>query len=145
MATLAVAALGVQAIGSIVGGIRQDKISKYNAKVSEQAAISAEKKAEFDETAHRERVRKALSTQRTRIAKSGIDVTGSPLLAIEESAAAGEMDALAIRFGGEVESERLRSQAKGERFAGKSAKRASFLSAGGSLLSAGAQFNKRTG
>lgn len=141
---MATAALGVMAAGSIVSGIQKGKIAKYNAKVSEQAAISAEKKAEFDETAHRERVRKALSTQRTRIAKSGIDITGSPLLAVEESAAAGELDALAIRFGGDVESARLRSQAAGERFAGKAAKRASFLSAGGSLLSAKAQFSKRT-
>ena len=144
MAQAAAAAFALQAAGSIVSGIQQDKISKYNARVSEQAAISAEKKAEFDETAHRERVRKAMSTQRTRIAKSGIDVTGSPLLAIEESAAAGELDVLAIRHGGDVEATRLRSQAKGERFAGKSAKRASFLSAGGSLLSAKAQFNKRS-
>lgn len=127
---------GILAIGAIKQGEVQNKIASYNAAVTEQEGVAATKKAEFDEAAHRERVRRALSTQRGAVGASGIETSGSALLGLEESAKQGEMDALAIRFGGTVAKGRAGSAAAIERARGKSAKQAGFLRAGTSLLTA---------
>ena len=136
-AALVGAGTGLQALSSLQAGEQEEKISKYNAAVMESEAVAVEKKTEFDEALHRERVRKAMSTQRARLGKAGIEVSGSAQRALEESAIAGELDALAIRHGGEVEAARARSGAKLERARGKSAKRAGRLRAGTSLLTGG--------
>jgi hypothetical protein len=115
------------------------KQAEANARISEADAAAAENKAAYDETLHRERVRKILSGQRAAIGKSGVTMEGTPLLALEETAKAGELDALAIRYGGDVEASRSRSQAAIERQAGKTAKRASYFQAGSTLLTGGAR------
>lgn len=124
-------------------GRQANATAKYNAAVSEQEAKAAEDKAAVDESIHRDRTKKALSTLRARIGKSGV-TSPAQAKAIEESIGAAEMDALTIRHSGKVEAGRLRSGAKVERIrgesaakAGKLAQRASTIRAGTSLLSAG--------
>ncbi|MBW2649055.1 MAG: hypothetical protein JRC53_04470, partial [Deltaproteobacteria bacterium] len=89
---------GILAIGAIKQGETQNKIASYNAAVTAQDGIAATKKAEFHETAHRERVRRALSRQRALVGVSGVETSGSALMGLEESAKQGELDALSIRF-----------------------------------------------
>ena len=84
MATAAlIAGTGLQAFSAIAEGQAQNKIATYNAAVSEQEGKAAVDKAEFDEALHRERVRKALSTQRTGVGASGVAVTGTAALATD--------------------------------------------------------------
>lgn len=148
MATAAL--VGIGALGAIQqgqlsrqAGRQANATAKYNAAVGEQEAVAAEDKAAVDESIHRDRTKKALSTLRARMGKSGV-TSPAQAQAIEESIEAAEMDALTIRHGGKVEAGRLRSGAKIERIRGESAakagklsQRASLITAGTSLLSAG--------
>lgn len=96
------------------------QIQNYNAQVAEQSAQSAIDKAQFDEEAQRRETKKKLSTQLALYGASGISPdTGSPLLVMEETASLGELDALAIRYAGDVEASRLRSVASGYRMQGE--------------------------
>ena len=116
--------------------------SLISASGSLQEGQASVDKAAYDEEMHRERVRKLISSQRAAYGASGVDIEGSPLLLLEDTAAQGEMDALAIRYGGEVEASQKRSQAELYELQGKNAKKASYYKAGSSLLSGGASIAK---
>ena len=142
---VAAAGLVLQAFSSIKQAESQNKIAKYNAAVSEQEGVAAEKKAAFDESLHRERVRRAMSTQRAGIGASGVQTSGSALLGLEESAKQAELDALAIRHGGEVAKGRAGSTAAITRAQGKALQQAGTIRAGTSLLTASSKFKTGSG
>jgi len=60
---------------------------------------------------------------------------GSPLLVMEDTAATGELDALTIRYGGDVAAARSRSSANLSRMQGRAAQVGSYFTAGSTLLS----------
>ena len=128
-------ATGVKIFGDLKAGSDQQKATDFNAEVSEQDAIAAKKKAKYDEEIHRERVKSFLSKQKAIIGKSGVTIEGSPLLALLDTIEKGELDALAIREGGLVESQRFRSSATQSRIKGKAIRTGSFFDAGSTLLS----------
>jgi len=133
---VAVAAVAVSAFGTIQAGQAAKSAAKYNAAVAEQAAKAASDKAAYDEQRHRESIRKLMSSQRALYGKSGLDMTeGSPLLVMEDTAAQGELDAMAIRYGGDIASARDRSAANLSRMQGAAAVTASYFQAGSTLLS----------
>ena len=114
--TIAMMAMGasslVSASGSLQEGQAAEETGEYNAAVARQSAQASIEKADYDETIHREKVRKLLSSQRASYGAAGVDMAGSPLLVLEDTAAQGEMDALAIRYGGKVEAGQKLSQAE---------------------------------
>lgn len=120
--------------GALYAGEQQRKAASYSADVAEQSARAAQEKAAYDEEMHRERIRKTLSTIRSLYGRSGVDMTGTPLLALEETAAQGEMDALAIRYGGDVAAAQKRSEAALYKMQGKAAQTSSYFQAGSTLL-----------
>ena len=105
---LIAASTAVSAYSSYATGQAQNKAAKANAK-------AAERKAEYDEQIHRERVKQLLSKQRAMIGKSGVEMSGSPLLLMEDTAKQGELDALAIRYGGKISASRYKAQAQAAR------------------------------
>ncbi len=135
MALMAVST-AASAGGAIYSGIKQEEAAEYSAKVAEQNAEASLKKAAYDEEAQREKVKRLLSTQRAAYGKSGVDLTGSPLLVLEDTAAQGELDALAIRYGGEIEAGQQKSKAELYRLQGQTAKTEGFIKAGTTILSA---------
>ena len=134
MPAVPIIALVVAAAGAVYGGIQQKQAAQYNADVAEQGAQAAQQKAAYDETQHRIRVRKILSTERALYGESGVDMVGSPLLVQENTVKQGELDSLAIRYGGDVEAARQRSQANLYRMQGNNAQVSSYFGAGSSLL-----------
>ena len=136
--TVALIVLGASAAvgagGALYAGEQQRKAASYSADVAEQAAVAARERAAYDEEMHRERIRKTLSTIRSLYGKSGVDMTGTPLLALEETAAQGEMDALAIRYGGDVAAAQKRSEAALYKMQGRAAQTSSYFQAGSTLL-----------
>lgn len=129
---------GVIAAGSAAYlGYQQNQAAKKSAEIAEDAARATENKAAYDEAAHRERVKKIISSQRALYASAGVTEEGSPLLVMEDTAKQGEMDALAIRYGGDVAAAQARSQANLYKLQGKQASNASYLRAGTSLLTSG--------
>lgn len=133
-AVYVIAAAVIAAGGALYSGEQQRKAASYSADVAEQAARAAQEKVAYDETMHREKIRKNLSTMRSLYGRAGVDMTGTPLLALEESAAQGEMDALAIRYGGDVAAARQRSEAGLLKIQGKAAQTSSYFQAGSTLL-----------
>lgn len=134
-AALPYIAMAASAVGSMQQGQSQASAANYNAAVAERDAQAAIDKAAYDEEIHREEVKSLLSKQRAAIGASGVDFKGSPLLVLLDTVEKGELDALAIRYGGQIEAERHMSSAAISRAQGSQAKTSSLLGAGTSLLS----------
>lgn len=84
------------------------------------------------EQLEREENERRLSSMRAQYGASGVQMEGTPLAVLEESAAIGERNALNLRYGGE-------NSAK-SRYAGAGALRSTgILGAGSSLLKGGAE------
>lgn len=124
----------VAAAGTAYSGEQQRKAASVNADIAQQNAIAAQQKAAFDEERHRDQLKKLMSSQRSLYGKSGVDMSGSPLLVMEDTAAEGELDALAIRYGGNVEAAQQRSAANLYRMQGGAAATSGYIQAGSTLL-----------
>ncbi len=138
-ATLLVATL-VAAGGSVYSGIQQQKAAEASADTAEEAAAATREKAAYDEKMHREKMQKILSSQQAAYGTSGVTTEGSPLLVMEDTARQGELDALAIRYGGDVEAAQKRSAANLYRMQGNTAMTSGIIGAGSSLLSGATKY-----
>jgi hypothetical protein len=138
------------AYGQIQQGQAAKSQADYQAAVARNNSIIAEQKAEdaiargaIEEQQRRELTQQRISKQRASAAARGVEAdSGSALALIEDEAGIGELDALTIRQNAAREASGLRYQ--GQQFSaegqllestGKSARRASTISAGGTLLS----------
>lgn len=137
MIGLIAAGAAISAGGQIISGIQQKKAADYSAKVYENEAITQKAAAAYEEERHRDEVRRFIGIQRARYGASGIDISagGSAQAVINDTAAQGEMDALAIRYGGDVAAIEARNRAKMSKFEGKSAFSSGLFNAGATLLS----------
>ena len=132
---LIAAGTALSAGGALQQGLAQSAASKYNAKIAENNATAAQQQADFSEKLQRERSARALASQRVAIGKSGVTREGSALDVLAESAAEAEMDARAIRYGGELESNAYRAQAALDKHSAKMAKMGGYIGAGTALFS----------
>lgn len=135
--TLAIIGIAVSAGGQILSGIQQYKAASYSAKVYEQEAKTQKQAAAYEEKKHRESVQRFIGIQRSRYGASGIDISagGSAQTIINDTAAQGELDALAIRYGGDIAAIQAKNRASMSRFEGKSALTSGLFGAGSTLLS----------
>lgn len=124
----------------------QSKIAARNAALLRGQASLARQQAGADEEAQRREAKRVLGTQRAAIGQSGIGFGGTAGQLIEDSAVQAELDALNIRYGGELQASELAEQAgmsdleaKILKKNAKSAKRAGVMNAATSLLQSGAQ------
>lgn len=129
----------VAATGAVVSADAQRKAANTNADAQARAAEAAQQKANFDAQRQRESVSKLLSAQRALWGRSGLSMEGTPLLTLEDTAGQGELDTLAIRYGGDIGAARERSAANLSRMQGANAMTAGYFSAGSSLLSGAAR------
>lgn len=117
---LAVGGTAFSVMGALQSGANAQKVGEYNATVAQQ-------KAQADEATQRRRTNALLSTARANVGASGIELSGSPLDVIANSAAEAELDALNIRYGGQITAQR-------ERLQGSVARSQSYTAAASSLL-----------
>ena len=113
-------------------------IANYNAAIMEKEAKATRAKAKFDQIRHAKESARIQSTMRTKIAGQG--AYGSGLLE-EEQEAELELERFLIGYEAEVEAQRAESQAEIDRMSGQlakqrgvSAKQASYVGAGATLL-----------
>lgn len=132
--------LGVSAISAISQGQAQSDAAKYNAQVAENNAIAARQKASFDAELRREQLARVQAQARANIGKTGGDFSGSALDIMAENAAAAELDALAIRYGGEVRATGLEAQAVADRSQASTARAGGYFGAGAKILSGAMMF-----
>lgn len=90
----------------------QRQAQKAQARTLEGNAAIARQEAAREESEIRRRNRQVLGRQRARFAKSGLKLEGTPLLVQADTAAEGEMDALAARRGGEVRANQLSDRSR---------------------------------
>jgi len=123
----------LSAVGMIRSGQAQEKAAEYNAQVAERQATVATQKAAYEEEMRREKGRKLSASQRAAAGATGVTMESfSDIFA--QTALDTELDALAIRYGGDIGSSMYRSEAVGQRFTGTQAKKAGTISAGATLL-----------
>lgn len=134
-APLMLASGAVQAVGSIVQGNAANAAAKANAAALEQQAEAENRAAGAREETQRRQNRQFLGAQRAALAQAGIGVEGSAYDIARQSAINAELDALNIRYEGQLRSNKLRNEAKITRFEGKQAKIGGYLGAGASILS----------
>lgn len=138
----------VQAVGAIQAGQAQKaeanaraQANQYNAKVKEMQAGIERSQANAREEQQRRKGRQILGAQRAGIAQAGIGFTGSAVDIMEQSADLAELDALNIRYEGELRSTGLLADAEAElyeadvnRMAGRNAMKAAYINAGSALI-----------
>lgn len=147
----AVASVAAGAVGA-VGAMQQAKAAKasanYNAQVQEQNAktlernrMTAEGQAESEATAKAREHRRTLSTIRAAYGKSGLDMAGSALDVLEDSALEGAQDVANIRYASKVRSQGYEDEAIAQRngaqlskMQGKAAGTAGMIGAASSLI-----------
>lgn len=148
LAAIATAGSAVSAIGSIVQGQAASDAAGFNAQVAEQNATMTRQQGAEDERRFRVSAKKHLGDMRANYGASGIQLDGSALAILEESAATAELDALTIKHGANVRARAYEQEADLARYSGRQAKIGSYFGAGSSLLLGGAQafgYGKNTG
>lgn len=121
---LIAAAGGLQAATQLYQGNAAAAMGEYNATVARQ-------EARYAEATSRDRARRILGAGRAAVGASGVQLEGSPLDVLAQSAAEAEMDALAIRRSGQA-------QAAAYRYQGRQAQLAGYFGAAGTALLTGA-------
>jgi len=128
MEPLLMASMAMSAMGSIAAGNAARKAGNFNAAVGEANARSA--RASAAENTERQRRIGARRQGGLRNAQVSLDV-------LEDQAMEEELEALTITHGGELQALGLERGAALDRFEGKVAQKAGYMSAAGSLLRGG--------
>lgn len=111
---------GISALGAIQGGNQQARAAEFNAQAAQNQAAA-------QEAQQRRQAARVMGQGRANVAASGIEMDGSPLEVMADSAANAELDALTIRYGGQVRADQ-------ERMRGSMARQAGYMGAASSLL-----------
>lgn len=139
-------ALGASVLGTAAQGYGtfraasdQAEADRYNAEVADADARYAERDTAAKVEMLTRDTRRTLARQRALFGVSGFTPTGSLADIAADSAEAGRLDALALRYGGQMEAQKLRNRGKAYRARGDGAQSAGYIGAGTSLLAGAAQ------
>lgn len=138
----------IGALGAIQAANAQAAAAEYNAKIQERNAIIADQNrkqavetSEIAATDKRRDNRRVLAAMRAAYGTSGLDLAGSPLDVLEDTAVEQELDVQRIRYEGRARSREgaiqmlgLREDATLSRMEGKAAKTAGYIGAAGQLV-----------
>ena len=125
----------VSALGESAQGRAGKAEANFSAAIQKQQAANTQQVAAVNERDFRRQQSRVMAARRAARGASGVSSdTGSPLLADADMAREIELQAQRIRYGGQVESQRLNQQAALTKMAGKNAEQAGYLRAGSSLL-----------
>jgi len=128
----------------------QNRLAAYSASAARLNADLARRDGDFafkaalkDEKKHRDQLQQFIGSQRARMGASGFSVESASFEdTIDTSAVLGELDALAIRYEGELAQWRAQQEARLLEFqadVAETTKTSPFLAAGTSLLGSGAR------
>jgi hypothetical protein len=123
---------------------QQANVADMNAKISSARARDAIDRGQQEEQEKRREVAQFQGRQQAAMAANGVDIGyGSALDTLVDTATFGELDALTVRsnaareaYGHDVDSANKTADAQLSRMEGKGAKKAGYLAAGSTLLSA---------
>lgn len=141
MEYVAMAGIASSAMGNLQAGDAAKQAGDYNAGVLTQNAGIERQQADAREEAKRREAAMVLGSQRAAFGQSGGGMGGSAADVSEQSAINAELDALTIRYEGDLRARGMEAQAANERWAGGNAQRASRSQALGSILSGVASYS----
>lgn len=134
LSTLGALGGAVGAAGALASGQQTKAASEYNSKVA-AAEAEATRLATIDaEDEQRRKASALLSSQKAAFAAAGVDLDGSPLEIMSQTAAMAERDAIRIRNSGSMQELQARSQGAIDSLTGRTAVGSSYWKAGSSLL-----------
>jgi len=133
----AIAAIVAAAAGTAMTAVQSSNQAKYNAQVADNEATARQQEADYQTQQVKDRARRLLSTQRAQVGASGLDLEGSPLLVMEETAGQSELDALMIQHSATADEAKLRSQAAIDRMDSGNYLASGLVKSGAKLLSGG--------
>lgn len=110
MEPITAAIVGSQALGGVMSFKGQRaaakaaaQVAEYNAQVAENEAILLARAKRDEEANLRRQSERLKGAQRTATAASGIQMSGSPLMALADTYYATESDAARLRYAGDIE------------------------------------------
>lgn len=125
----------IQGFAGYQQGKADAAIGKYNARLAEEQAVVERQQAGAAEEAQRRAARKLLGRQAAAIAESGTGgFSGSNLDIARQSAVEAELDALNIRYEGELKARGAKAEAEQFRAQAKNAKKQGRLALAAGLL-----------
>lgn len=138
----------IGALGAIQSANAQAAAAEYNAKIQERNSIIADQNrkqavqtAEITAEDKRRDNRRILASMRAAYGTSGLEMAGSPLDVLEDTAVEQELDVQRIRYEGRARAREgaiqmlgLREDATLSRMEGKAAKTAGYIGAAGQLV-----------
>ena len=135
MEALIIAGTAMQAIGAIQQGNASQAAANRNAEMLDRNAGIEREQANQREESKRREARQVLGAQRAAFAQSGGGMGGSAADVMQQSSVNAELDALTLRYEGDLRARGMEAEAASERYAGKVAKRQGYMQAVGSILS----------
>ena len=136
---IAAAGAVFSAVGAISGGQAANRTAQYNAAIADRNAVVATQQASANEEAQRKLDARRMGTMRAGYGASGVTSDGSVLDVLGDSIAEAELNALNIRYEGQLSSQGYGDSATSQRAAGKNARTSGYIQAGASLLTGGAK------
>lgn len=142
MAEAAAIGLVVMAVANVVKGVSAANQANAEADARELQAREVDIKAMRDERLLRKRGREFMGEQTARYAASGVaSLEGSPLLALEDTLASIEEEAMAIRHGADFRAGQLFRSASALRQKANDEAIATAFGVGGNILTGAAQYD----
>lgn len=135
--TMGVLSTAMSVIGTLASAKSEADAAKYNAKVATQQAGQVASAANQQEEAQRRKARIFQGEQRAAISESGTGLGGSNLDIERQSEVMQELDALNIRYEGNVQRTGLLNQAALYKSQAKGAMTKGLISAAGTLFGSG--------
>jgi len=132
--TMGVVGAGISAYGAYSEGQDAAEASRYNAEISRQEATLAEASGALDASRQRKQVSRLIGTQKAGYAGAGVELTGSPLDVMINTANEGELDAQIIEYNAKVRSMGAMSQANYDEKLAGIYERSGVFKAGSTLL-----------
>lgn len=139
------ASTAVSAVGEVAGGKAAYKAGMYDAAVAEESARLSSLEGAYEEGRIRREERALSGEAVAAMGASGVQLgTGSALELLRENAYNSEYDALAARWNAASQARGYRMEATRARAGARDARRAGFLRAGASILTAASQYDSTT-
>lgn len=139
--TAAIAMMGVgQAATSLTAGMAASSEAKYNAKIKEQQAQMVDVSKGMAAASNEREINRAGATLTSRVAKSGLMMSGSPLTALIDLQTQMEMDNKIEQFNYDVQKRQVLSEANAYKRQASAAAYSGVTNAFSTLMQTGAYY-----
>jgi hypothetical protein len=135
MSWFMVGAAVVAGVSAIAGADSQRRAAHAQADIARQKGKVAMQQANVNEDAQRRRADMILGAQRAAMGQAGTGLDGTNADLYQQSATNAELDALNIRYGGELGETSAEQQARLDDMQASDAQQAGYLNAGAAALS----------